>query len=254
MRIKFRFAHCLTFIALAIGLVYSYDTPLEQDEIKSILIKSLIPDAHSGQLPKLLGESSIQFAVIDTPIMVISSWQFSYNPKKIWKVSNFQVKRTSLYSSTNGNWSPANVDDIISENTFDNILRLFLYPFSIVAKRFRGYSFKSQKKRVEIDGKDCIKISVKPLKEDNDEESPFSGYLYITDEDEPRPIRLEHHRKSTTGTVIVRWEFKHIDELNCDFPYKMTVSTRNEMCNFKLDSQIKIFFGDFEVPKNSNQK
>ena len=256
MKIQF-FTHCIVLIALGIGgigLVYAYDAPLESDEIKSILLKKLVPDIDSDTIPELFGESSIRFALIDTPIMAISSWKFSYDPKRIWKVKKLEIKRISIYSADNGKWFPTTIDDVISQATFDSISRLLLYPFSIVAKRFRGYSFKAQKKRVEVDGNDCIKISVRPLKEDNDEESPFYGYIYITDDDNSRPIRFEHRKESTTGTIIVRWEFKNIDKLNCVFPYKFKITTQNKLCNFKLISQIKIFFGDFEVRGKSNSQ
>ncbi len=241
----------LLFVLMGIGFA-DYDEPLANEQVKMILIQRLLPDIASEDSIYLTGEASIRFAVLDTPMMAITSWAFYYHPAKMWTVETPEVRKISLYSPVDVKWYPTDAVDIFTSENLSGVAELLIYPFYIASKRVKGYSIRAQKKRIEIGGVKCHKIAIKPIYEDNDEESPLWGHVYISDDKTNRIVRIEHQKVSANATNTVRWDFKYIAEIGCDFPFKLTVSTRVEMCNFKFSSDMKIYFSKLSVVKTSD--
>jgi len=233
-----------------VGVIFAADSePPATEQIKVLLLQALVPDIHPDESVIFTGEASIRFAVLDTPLMVISSWNFSYNPQKLWEAETPSIRKISVFSPNDAKWFPTDAIDAFSEETLDEIAQLLIYPYSILAKRFKGYTINSQKKRIELGNDRCLKISVKPVFEDNDEDSPFFGHFYIADDKDHRIVRMEHSKESANTVTMVRWDFKHIENLNCDFPYRMTISVESEMCNFEFNTQVKVYFVELSAEK-----
>jgi len=242
----------LLFVLMDIGFA-DYDEPLTTEQVKMILIQRLLPDVAAEDSICLTGEASIRFAVLDTPMMAITSWDFYYHSTKVWAVETPEVRKISLYSPIDVKWYPTEAIDIFSSQNLSGVAELLIYPFYIAAKRVKGYSIKTQKKRIEIGGVKCHKIAIKPIYEDNEEESPLWGHVYISDDKMNRIVRIEHQKASVNATNTVRWDFKYIEEIGCDFPFKLTISTRAKMCNFKFSSDMKIYFAKLSIVETSDK-
>ncbi|RKZ34962.1 hypothetical protein DRQ33_00990 [bacterium] len=242
-------AFCLLFLFLSVNVVYPFDEPFSSQQIENILLQNLIPVIQMNDSSRLLGEASVRYALLDTSIMAITSWKFSPHSSKVWELDNLDINRISIFSPNTGKWILTESNDLIPHRTLQKISRLLLYPFSLVSKRFKGYTIKALKRTVKLESGECYKISVKPVKEDNDEEAPFYGYFYISQENDPKPVRFEYRRNSSLGTGIIRWDFKFIEEFKCYFPYKLTIMMDSQMCNFDFNSEVKLYFGILEREK-----
>ncbi len=235
-------------------LSFAYDEPFQPEEVKLILLNALVPPPATLDSVFVEGESAIKFAFLDTTLVAVVGWRFDCNSRKIFSLDSVWVKSLSLFSAKDGRWIPIERTDLVSGRSLREIAGVILYPFFLARKKFRGYSFKVQKKKTEIGKEECYKITVRPIKEDNDEESPFYGYIYIADEDNPFPVRFEHHRKSTTGISVIRWDFEKIEGLDSYFPTKILVKMENEMCNYEFGAQINLRFGKCEVKEKLNSE
>jgi len=244
----------IIFLGGVLSATFAVDEPLSPEEIKMILVNSLSPPPQYYDSALVRAESAIKYAVIDTPVVAVVNWVFACDQRKIFRLDSVSVKSVAVFSASDGKWFPVERQDVLSEQNLLDLGKILLYPFFLVRKNFAGYSLSVLKKKVVIDDIECYKVKVKPRKEDNDEESPFYGYFYISDEDHPRPVRFEHRRKSTTGVSLIRWDFAKLDGIDCYFPERVLIGVEAQMCDYDFGAQVRISMGRMEGVSKFNDR
>lgn len=139
---------------------------------------------------------------------------------------------------------PESVADV--PNFILNFLMLATYPQLIAQSHFQGYAISLLKKKVPIGGIECFKISVKAIPEDNREESPFSGYFYVSTKPPYHVVRAESEFGKKEDVVRrIKWDFLSMGGF--DFPRKIALTLTSPMCGFLTDFNMEAVFPSINV-------
>jgi len=221
----------------------SDDVNIKSEQAELFLMRRLAKEFPAGAVVDAKG--AIYFSTLDTMIKSHISCRFSFDPKRLWHPESETIVKN--FFNAGGVFIPFqdSTQNIISKRAIGEIAELISYPFFIASKRFKGYNFTVRKKFTEINGIRCIKISVKPNSDDNLEESPMTGNIYIADDEVHRIVRFEHRIRRSGVEQLIWWDFKNLGEF--DFPYKITASLATEMCGINYETMIKTYFADLQL-------
>jgi len=234
------------------------DEAITPEQAKLFLMQRMIPKP--GEAFKISAEGVSFFTAVDTLLQAHIQCKFKSCPTHIWMQDSITIIGLSALSDNGFVPIMRDAASSMSPQLLKELAQLMIYPFSIAAGHFRGYILRPLKTPTEVSGIKCIKITVKPNMDDNDEKTPLTGNFYISADDEHRLVRVEHSKILSGVEQTIRWEFKKVK--NFDFPYKLTASVGTAMCGFDMSSTIKVYFSDImpidssapATPTTSNPK
>ena len=231
----------LLSILLYISFAEGDKTSINPDQAKLFLLKRLAKELPDGSI--IDAEGNVYFATVDTILKGHILFRYKYKTDRLWfsemtgLFGRYIVSEDGIFHSV-----PESLGNIIKTNTLNKLATLVVYPHRMAANRFSGYILEPRKMAAEINDIQCIKISVRPNYDENYESSPFMGNFYISDDSAHRIIRAEHRIKRKNSLQMIRWDFRQIDGM--DFPYRVLLFLKSDMCGFDMSSVIKIYFAD----------
>lgn len=241
----------LLLVVLTLCLARSRDDVISAEQAKLFLLERMTTEFPEGSL--LEAQGAMYFSTNDTILKANAMCQFIFDIKQLW-----HPQRTTIFGlsaiTKNGMYPfPESLWSTVKLSSVDKIDELVTYPFTMASRRFVGYILEPRKMRTEVCGVKCIKIAVKPNRDENFEKAPLSGSVFLSDDDVHRVVRFEHKVTRSGVGQLVRWDFRDMGKF--DFPYRVIISTNAMMCGFEMNSMIRIYFADIRqlVPYDTSE-